>query len=179
MSDKGWIKLHRQIQEHWIWEEKPFDRKSAWIDLILSANHQDKKILFNGSVITISKGSFLTSIRKLAEKWGWSRNKTYAFLETLENEQMINKSSNGMGTLLTIVKYSDFQHSQDTESTTQKTTQKTRIEQQKGHALNTNKNVKNDKECKEEKNMPAAPFSENDPYGWDAPGYEEVKDDEL
>ena len=32
----GWIKLHRKIQECDLWssEDEPFDRRSAWVDLL-------------------------------------------------------------------------------------------------------------------------------------------------
>ena len=39
----GWVKVHRDIQNCWIWEEKPFSRGQAFIDLILMVNHEDKK----------------------------------------------------------------------------------------------------------------------------------------
>ena len=31
----GWIKVSRAIQEHWVWDEKPFSKGQAWIDLLL------------------------------------------------------------------------------------------------------------------------------------------------
>lgn len=66
----GWIKLHRKLQDCWIWQEnEPFDKRSAWVDLLLSANHSDKKILFNGELIIVKRGQVLTSIRKLSAKW--------------------------------------------------------------------------------------------------------------
>ena len=45
MNDQGWVCTHRKICEHWLWkDENPFDKRSAWIDLIMMANHEDKKI---------------------------------------------------------------------------------------------------------------------------------------
>jgi hypothetical protein len=45
---RGWICLHRQIQDHWLWEDRPFSRGQAWIDLLMLANHEDKKMIFDG-----------------------------------------------------------------------------------------------------------------------------------
>lgn len=43
----GWISLYRQIKESWIWKDKePFDKRSAWIDLLLTVNYKNKKIPF-------------------------------------------------------------------------------------------------------------------------------------
>ena len=106
----GWIKLYRQLQDCWIWLDKePFDKRSAWVDLLLTANHSEKKILFNGELITIKRGQILTSVRKLSAKWKWSVNKVYRFLKLLESDEMLQKESDKDRTLLTIVNYSIFQ----------------------------------------------------------------------
>lgn len=119
MSDKGWIKLHRQLQDCWIWKEtEPFDMRSAWVDLLLTANHSDKKILFNGELIVIAKGQILTSVRKLSAKWNWSVNRTYRFLKLLESDGMLQKESDNNRTLLTIVNYSVFQFSENSHEYT-------------------------------------------------------------
>ena len=106
----GWIKLYRQLQDCWIWLDKePFDKRSAWVDLLLTANHSDKKILFNGELITVKRGQILTSVRKLSVKWKWSVNKVYRFLKLLEDDEMLQKESDKDRTLLTIINYSIFQ----------------------------------------------------------------------
>ena len=106
----GWIKLYRQLQDCWIWLDKePFDKRSAWVDLLLTADHSDKKILFNGELITVKRGQILTSVRKLSAKWKWSVNKVYRFLKLLESDEMLQKESDKDRTLLTIINYSIFQ----------------------------------------------------------------------
>ena len=106
----GWIKLYRKLQDCWIWLDKePFDKRSAWVDLLLTANHSDKKILFNGELITVKRGQILTSVRKLSAKWKWSVNKVYRFLKLLEDDEMLQKESDKDRTLLTIENYSIFQ----------------------------------------------------------------------
>lgn len=52
----GWISIHRKIQDNLIWNDKPFNRGAAWVDLLLLANHEDKKVLFNGSIINVKRG---------------------------------------------------------------------------------------------------------------------------
>ena len=106
----GWIKLYSQLQDCWIWLDKePFDKRSAWVDLLLTANHSDKKILFNGELITVKRGQILTSVRKLSAKWKWSVNKVYRFINLLEDDEMLQKESDKDRTLITIVNYSIFQ----------------------------------------------------------------------
>ena len=105
----GWIKLHRKILDCFIWQDKPYDKARAWIDLLLIAMHHDKKMLIDDEVVMIQRGSFMTSIVKLADRWGWSRNKVVRYLDMLESEHMLNTKRTSKGTLVTIVKYDDYQ----------------------------------------------------------------------
>lgn len=116
MAD-GWISVHRSITENWIWEEKPFDRGRAWIDLLMMVNHTDTKIMFDGSLVEVKRGQRITSIRKLSERWGWSTTKTTKFLTMLEDEQMITLKKDTKKTLVTIVKYSVYQDSENKKVT--------------------------------------------------------------
>ena len=142
MSDKGWIKTYRKIQDCWIWQiDKPFDERSAWIDLLLIANHRDVKIPFNGDLVTVKRGQIITSVRKLSEKWKWNKDKTLKFLRLLESDNMITKSSDRFRTLITIENYSIYQDKEELEQTQQGTEEGT----QDGQEPATNKNVKNDK----------------------------------
>ena len=158
MNDKGWIKTYRKIQECWIWIDKePFDKRSAWIDLLLTANHSDKKILFNGELITVQRGQILTSIRKLSEKWKWSYDKCARFLKLLVDDGMLQKESDNFRTLLTIVNYEVYQDCSSTDECADDGANRTRASEQAEHEQVTNKNVKNDKECKEDNNYCSEP----------------------
>ena len=87
---EGWIALYRQIRDSWIWKNnEPFDKRSAWIDLLLTVNHKSKKIPFENDFIEIERGQTLTSIKQLAERWKWSRHKVSDFLDQLEQDTMI------------------------------------------------------------------------------------------
>lgn len=111
----GWVKVNRSLLEHWIWNDKPFSKGQAWIDIILMANHSDKKILHNGEVVEIKKGSFITSESKLMERWGWSKSKVRAFLQLLQDESMVVKKTDQKKTTLIVVNYGKYQVSETTE----------------------------------------------------------------
>lgn len=107
---EGWIKIYRQIRNHWIWKDKePFDKRSAWIDLLLSVNHKSKKIPFENDFIEIERGQTLTSIKQLAERWSWSRHKVSDYLNQLEQDTMIVQIRDTRKTLVSIVNYSKYQ----------------------------------------------------------------------
>ncbi len=148
----GWIKLHRQIQQHWLWQDKPFDRRSAWIDLLLMANHTNTKILFNGELIEIDRGSRITSIRQLCDRWGWSNTKVKNFLLLLEKDGMITVNSDTKKTTINILNYSDYQDPSDTKNDTGATEERQNNDggATEEHTNKNDKKNKNDKECKED-----------------------------
>lgn len=123
--EKGWIKVHRSITECFIWTDKPFDKARAWIDLLLLVCHKDKKILIDGKPFTVSRGSYLLSRGKLAERWGWSLKKLDNYLRVLESEDMVTTFSTKKGIVITIVNYDKFQVQGTTEDTVEDTTQDT------------------------------------------------------
>ncbi|WP_154694068.1 GntR family transcriptional regulator, partial [Enterococcus faecium] len=84
---EGWVKLHRSITENWIWDNPQYLK--WWLDLILMANHKEKKILFNGSFKKVDVGQRITSEQKLAERWGVSRNTVRKFLSLLVEDDMV------------------------------------------------------------------------------------------
>ena len=149
---EGWIKLHRSIQDCTLWEDKPFDKARAWIDLLLLANHRDKKILFDGKPLVVSAGCLITSSVKLSDRWGWSRGKVDRFLKMLKDEEMIALDVTHKRTAITIVNYKKFQETQTSDSATDSTTDGQLTDKSRttdGQLTDTNKN---DKECKELKN---------------------------
>ena len=152
----GWIKLHRQIQDCWIWDNsEPFSRGQAWIDLLMLANHEDHKTMFDGQLITVPKGSRITSIRKLAERWGWGRDKTMKFLNTLQADKMIEKTADTRKTVITIVNYGKYQSNEDEQRTPSGHSADTE-RTLNGHSADTEPTqtriIKNDKNYKNEKN---------------------------
>lgn len=143
----GWIKLNRSIQENWLWEEKPFDKKSAWIDLLLMANHKNNKFPLGNEIIEVEQGSFVTSEIKLMNRWGWSKTKLRNFLKLLESEKMITKVVDRKKTTISIVNYKVYQGSEDQEKTTEKPQedQEKTIEKPQEDTNKNDNNEKNDK----------------------------------
>lgn len=120
MSGKrGWIKLYRQIWDNPIWQmETKFDERSAWIDLLLMANHENRTIVCGRSVIPINRGQLFTSARKLGARWGWPLGTVKRYLDMLSDLEMVSRCGTAHGTLLTIVNYDDFQGERPTLDTT-------------------------------------------------------------
>ena len=139
---QGWLKIHRKILDNFLWEDRPFSRGQAWIDLILIANHEDKTTIFNGNVVEIKRGQKMTSLRKLSDRWGWSITKTKKFLEVLQSEKMLTYKSNSKNTVYTIVNFNNYQEKQEYKNNT-KITQKENRNKTEKNQKETNKNDKN------------------------------------
>lgn len=157
MAEQGWIKLHRCIRSSWIWNDRPFSRGQAFLDLLLTVNHEDKKIIFNGSLIEVKRGSGITSIRKLQDKWGWSNRKVKLFLEQLKLDQTIDYKCTSKNTVISIENY-DLYQSREIEKHHQSTSNEPTMHTKsisEAYQKHTNKNdkeyIKNDKEKKEKK----------------------------
>lgn len=123
---KGWIAIHRDIYGNWIWKcREPFDRRSAWIDLLLLATYADNKEMYKGELVQRKRGEIYCSILWLADRWHWSRKKTKGFITALENDKMVTTKSTTKGTTIRIENYNKWQSVGTTEGTTQFTTQGT------------------------------------------------------
>ena len=90
-KDKGWVKVNRSILDSSIWKSsEPFDMRSAWIDLILMANHEEREVITKyHDVMKIPRGATLTSVRHLADRWGWSKNKVDRYTDMIKKAGMI------------------------------------------------------------------------------------------
>ena len=106
--DKGWIKLHRDILNHWVLSD-PILLK-VWIFLLLKVNHEERTILVNGKTVVISQGQTWTSIRKLSVALEIGINTVKRKLAILQkNEMIFVDSQKGVGTLITVRNYALYQ----------------------------------------------------------------------
>ena len=111
MSDtrKGYVSIHREIMDHWIWQDKPVSKGQAWVDLILLANYKAEKFSYKDKVVEGKRGSVYRSITYLADRWGWGRDKATRFLHQLEADGMIKLEATTHQTTISIVNYEDYQ----------------------------------------------------------------------
>lgn len=126
-KNKGWIKLFRSITDNKIWQSKdPFDRRSAWIDILLSVNHEERTIMLrDGCLVTIGPGQMFTSTEHLAVRWKWSRGKVIRYLHLLSELGMCTATGHQYGTMLTVIKWGFFQGGRTPDGTTDDTSDST------------------------------------------------------
>ena len=103
----GWFCVHRKIIDHWIFSEA--DLLKLWVYFLAKANHGDKKFMFNGSLVSISRGQFVTGRKVLAGAVGVSENKIRRYLNTLEKESMIHQQITNKYSVITVLNYDQYQ----------------------------------------------------------------------
>lgn len=108
--NQGWFKIWRQVESNWVWDDKPFARGQAWVDLISRATYKDggESVFFMNRVFALQRGELVTSLRILAKEWGWSTKKVSKFLDDLHNDKMIEKRNSDLLRIY-IMNYEKFQ----------------------------------------------------------------------
>lgn len=146
----GWIKLHRSLLDWEWWDDETTTR--LWITILLSVNHEQKK--WKGQ--TIEAGQMLTSYASLAKKSGLSVQSVRTSINRLKSTHEITCESTHRFTLISVVKWADFQADDRIANTVNNTlanNQPTQSQHSPNTVLTTNKNDKNVKNDKNEKNI--------------------------
>lgn len=130
---EGWIKLYRKITD-WEWYDNPIVFK-VFVDLLISANHQDKK--WHGQVV--ERGSLITSISQIATRNGLTIQQVRTAIKKLCETGEINKQVTNKNTMIIVLKYTVYQDfmSVENETTNKQITNK---QQTTNKQLTTNKN---------------------------------------
>jgi len=111
---EGWIKLHRKIQKHWIWNNPLYLR--AWIHCLFRANYTDTKVLIGSKIYIAERGSFYTSLGNFGKETGISTQQVRTFWKLLEDDEMIIKKSTTTATKIIVCNYEDYQIVQQTNN---------------------------------------------------------------
>lgn len=110
MGNGTFIQVHRKIVE-WEWY-KNNNTKSLFFHCLIKANWQEKQ--WQGK--TINRGQFTTSIEKLSYETGLTIQQTRTALNNLISTNEITKETTSKYTIITVIKYSDYQLSKDDDN---------------------------------------------------------------
>jgi hypothetical protein len=113
---KGWILIHRKIKDNWIW--KSSRRFQWWIDILLTVNHEDSKVLIRGKLIDCKRGQCVKSLETWAKEWNVSKGAVRDFFNLLHDDLMISSENLKITTRITVCNYDSYQilvHEQGTD----------------------------------------------------------------
>jgi len=117
----GWIKIHRSIKDHWLYQEdRVYSRFEAWNDILLSVNYSDSKQIIKGKVYTIRRGESIFSLDTWAKRWKWDKSKVRRFLNLLQTDSMIVLVTDNITTHLTVCNYASYQDERNASETPKK-----------------------------------------------------------
>ena len=136
----GYIKIPRDLfaSEEWL-APRIFGKVDAQLDLLQLATYTEERIIrCKSGDVTLRRGQLLTTMRHLAERWGWSAAAVYRFLSSLREVRegcirvLIETTPSEGKTLITIVDYDrwDFVVDETAFETAPETTCETRNETQ-------------------------------------------------
>lgn len=114
----GWIKIHRSICEHWLYNEKRvYSKLEAWYDLIMNVNFYDSKVMIKGKLYEVKRGQSIMSLESWGKRWQWDKSKVRRFFSMLQKDSMIVLKSDTITTQLTICNYDSYQGEGNTSET--------------------------------------------------------------
>lgn len=119
---EGWIKLPRSIMTEPIWQEKPFSKGQALVDLLFQSTFKNRReIERSGKRIILVRGQAFIKKKSFSKRYGWSRTKLERFLKSLEIptgdrfaiiQEIVRKSNDNpkerpaaIGTILTFINF--------------------------------------------------------------------------
>lgn len=147
--NKGWIKLFRDLMNHWIWQDDKYLR--WWLTILLTVNHSQSKFPVGCDIFICNPGQSFRSIESWAALFGCSKKTVIKFFDQLKNDEMIERETIGKGNrrkhLLTVLNWEKYQQ-METENDTET---KPDFTPKRNPTLPSNKN---EKERKERKNIP-------------------------
>ncbi len=147
---QGWIKLYRKLLDNPIMTSNDSYLLQLWLYILLSVNHEDKRILFNGREITVKKGSGIFGLNQIVRDLTKLKNENkanfknfknlyYRRLKILANLQNVILQPTNKFTVISVVNWDKYQ-SNDTPEILQRYSSDTPVI--------TNKNVKKEKNVK-------------------------------
>lgn len=103
----GWIKIHRDIAEHWIFQDA--EKFRWWMDMLFLASYENNRVNVGNRILEVKRGQFLGSLSFFVKRWGVSKERVINFLRLLQSDGMIDKKSDKNITLVTICNYASYQ----------------------------------------------------------------------
>lgn len=111
--DKGWVKVWRALDDHWIGSDGT--ALAIFIKILWWANWKDsiKAVPGNKGPVTVKRGELLTSANQIADRLGFHRRTVEKRLEWLEKEGVILQKVTMQGRKITICNYEKYQDSEN------------------------------------------------------------------
>lgn len=105
---QGWIKLYRQSIESSVFQNEKLWK--VWTYCLMRANHKETKIIFNGTELKLLAGQFITGRFEGSKDCNMKPTTFRDQLKKLNKMGMIEMKSDNKKSVITILKWNDFQN---------------------------------------------------------------------
>jgi len=105
--NSGYIRLWRKIKNKGWYKNSKFVH--LWVHILIKANHSPIEFMWNGKIVVIKAGQFITGRKELSRETGISESSIERILKTFENEHQIEQQKTTKFRLITIIKWEDYQ----------------------------------------------------------------------
>ncbi|MBA7520828.1 hypothetical protein ES705_12927 [subsurface metagenome] len=112
LEKQGYIRLWRGYRKYPIYplnQKKKFSPWEAFLDLSIEARGKNSPgFEFEKRIVHLKRGQLITSQRKLAKRWNWSRGSVTYFLGKLERRKIITVSPSNLGRIYSIITFLNY-----------------------------------------------------------------------
>lgn len=145
----SWYRMERGWKDHAFFSKEPYSERDAWQWMIEEAHWKPGVVSVLGKPISLKRGQFTASVRFMAEKFQWSKDRVKRFLKRCVSWGMIECETATGQSLVTICNYEKYQDGKDAPKDTTKDNPKDGVEDAPKDKLEESiqrKKVKNKKE---------------------------------
>lgn len=115
---QGWFAFHRKTLESAVWTDPALFR--LWMLCLAKASHKANDFLFDGSVIHLNQGEFVTGRKSLTDEYNQglkasnkiSESKTWRLLNKLKTNSVLNIKSTTKFSVISITNWNKYQNSE-------------------------------------------------------------------
>jgi len=141
LAKQGWVKLYRKITDSLVWSDP--NQLKLWLLLLVKANHEEKRFIFNGQEVYVASGQMVTGAHAIASEFneGATRDnqvswrQLWRWVKRFEKEQMLTIKSTTKYSVITILHWNEYQGNDNQVSINR---------QSNDNQVSTNKNDKNE-----------------------------------
>lgn len=106
MSERGFVAVDRAIFDHACFSEAPFSEREAWLWLIMEAAWKKRTRRIGHILVDLERGQLAASLRFMAERWRWSKDRVARFLERLgDGDQALIETSTTRGICVITIRH--------------------------------------------------------------------------
>jgi hypothetical protein len=86
-----------------IFKGESFCRAACWFDIVTLAAAEPESVFWNGKMLTLQPGEFLTSVRQLADRWSMSADHARSRLKEFVKCNLIKVARSASGIVITVL----------------------------------------------------------------------------